>query len=280
MRFTWVDVFCDRPFAGNPLAVFPDGDGLDAGDMQRIAAELGLSETVFVTSAGRALRIFTPRAELPLAGHPVIGASLELARLGRIPAEGVTRFETGAGRIEVELAGGRATMTQAPPERGEKLERAEIARMLGLEAEAVIGEPAVCSTGVRQAFAQVADRDILGRVRPDLERIATLAPLVGLGAWCEDGDGLLRQRFFGPQVGVPEDPATGSAAGALCALRVFEGGSPGAVTVRQGDEIGRPSAIDVEVGGEPGAPSVVRVGGRAAPIAEGDFFAVQSPPAT
>jgi trans-2,3-dihydro-3-hydroxyanthranilate isomerase len=107
LRISWVDVFTDRPFAGNPLAVVPDADGLDDGQMQTLAAELGLSETTFVFDGARRLRIFTPNGELPLAGHPVIGATVELGRLGLL-ADGVHVFLTGVGETPVELRDGLA----------------------------------------------------------------------------------------------------------------------------------------------------------------------------
>jgi trans-2,3-dihydro-3-hydroxyanthranilate isomerase len=271
LRFAWLDVFTDRPFAGNPLAVVPDADGLGDAAMQTIAAELGLSETVFVFGGAERLRIFTPRAELPLAGHPVVGTALELARLGRIPREGRHVFRTGAGDTPVDVSDGMATMTQAPFDPGHELDPALPGALLGAE---VVGAPRVCSTtGIRQAFARVRDRGVLAGIRPDMAAIAEFADADGVAAWCEDGD-VVAQRFFAPRIGVPEDPATGSAAGALGALRVHEGGAPGSVTVVQGEEIGRPSEISVTVEGEPGSPGEVRVGGRAALVLEGELTAL------
>jgi trans-2,3-dihydro-3-hydroxyanthranilate isomerase len=273
LRISWVDVFTDRPFGGNPLAVVPDADGLDESAMQSLARELGLSETVFAHADGRELRIFTPAAELPLAGHPVVGAALELARLGRIPADGAHNFRTRAGDVHVEVHGEVATMTQLDPQRGRDLDPRAVAPLLGLGADRIVGTPAACTTtGVRQAFARVADRATLAAVAPDLAGIAALSDLDGLAAWCEDG-GELAQRFFAPQIGVDEDPATGSAAGALGALRVFEGAPPGSLVVRQGEELGRPSTIQVAVAGEPGSPREVRVAGRAALVLEAELRA-------
>ncbi len=266
---SWVDVFTDRPFAGNPLAVVLDADELDPGSMQRLAAELGLSETVFVLEDSTRLRIFTPRAELPLAGHPVVGAALELARLGRIPSTGRTTFATGHGLIPVNIAEGVATMTQAEPVLGPGLPTERAAALLGLEPETLVGGTAVCSTAIPQAFTRVRDRDVLRRARPDLAGIAAVEGADGLAAWCEEGPGALALRFFAPRLGIDEDPATGAAAGALGALRVFEGAEPGRLVVGQGEEIGRPSSIAVEVGGTPGAPTDVRVGGRSALVLEG-----------
>jgi trans-2,3-dihydro-3-hydroxyanthranilate isomerase len=270
LRVSWLDVFTDRPFAGNPLAVVLDADALDSERMQAIASELGLSETVFVLEDAARLRIFTPGGELPLAGHPVVGASLELARLGRIPSEGRTVFRTGVGETPVDLADGVATMTQAEPRLGPKLDPVEAADALGVGPAGVVGQPQVCSTGLDQGFAQVRDRTTLARAEPDLGRIARLGSL-GLVAWADEEPGVVAQRYFVPQLGISEDPATGSAAGALGALRVFRGEAPGPLTVRQGAEIGRPSTIEVDVGGDPGRPGPVRVGGRAVLVLEAEL---------
>lgn len=274
LEVAWVDVFTERPLGGNPLAVVLDADALDGGRMQALAAEFGLSETIFVLEDARRLRIFTPSAELPLAGHPVVGASLELARRGRIPAEGTWTFTTGVGPTPVQLSGGTATMTQAPLETWPALDAATVAPLLGLEPGALVGAPVPASTGVRFVFAQVRDRATLAAVRADQAAIAAMDdPGLGVVAWCEEGPGRLAQRMFAPRLGVPEDPATGVGAGALGALRVRFGAEPGAVVIAQGEEIGRPSRIEVEVGGAAGAPSPPRVGGRAALLLEGRLAA-------
>lgn len=272
LELAWLDVFTDRPLGGNPLAVVLDADELTGEQMQALARELGLSETIFVLEDAGRLRIFTPGVELPLAGHPVVGASLELARRGRIPAEGRTVFRTGVGDTPVEVSGGVATMTQAAPERGSAA--VDAAALLGLAPEDIVGRPAACSTGVRFVFAQVRDRDALARVEADQAAIGGIDdPALGMLAWCDLGGERLAMRMFAPRMGIAEDPATGVAAGALGALRVFDGAEPGPVTISQGEEIGRPSTIYVDVGGEPGAPASVRVGGRAVLLFEGALAA-------
>jgi trans-2,3-dihydro-3-hydroxyanthranilate isomerase len=259
---SWIDVFTDRPFAGNPLAVVLDADPLDGDAMQLLAAELGLSETTFVLEDAARLRIFTPNRELPLAGHPVVGAVVELGRLGRL-GDGAHVFRTGVGETPVDLHAGVATMTQPDLRVHRELDAGECAAVLGVE---VIGPPVVAETAVAQGYAQVRDRDALASVRPDLDGIERLVPDgIGLAAWCEAG-AEVHVRFFGPQIGVPEDPATGAAAGALGALRVARGAEPGPLVIRQGEHVGRPSTIRVEIGGEPGSPAGVRVGGTAAPV--------------
>ena len=267
----WLDVFTDRPFTGNPLAVLPDADELPDEQMQAIARELGLSETVFVSGGAERLRIFTPQTELPLAGHPVVGTTLLLVALGRVAAEGRHVFQTGVGETPVEVSDGVATMTQAPLEVGDEVDREHVAAMLRLDAAALTGTPRFYSTtGVAQVFARVRDRETLAGIEPDIAAIAADDRIDGLVAWCEVADELA-QRFFAPRLGIAEDPATGSAAGALAALRVHEGASPGDVTIRQGDEICRPSSIHASVSGDRGSPDPPRVSGRAVVVLEGEL---------
>lgn len=264
----WLDVFTDRPFAGNPLAVLPDADELSDDQLQSIARELGLSETAFVFGGAERLRIFTPTFEVPLAGHPVVGTTYLLARLGRI-GEGTHVFQTGVGDTPVEVEGELATMTQAPLEAGNEVPAATVAAMLRIDPSDIAGTPRFYTTsGIKQLFARVRDRELLAAIDPDVAAIAADERIDAVMAWCEHGDELA-QRFFGPRMGILEDAATGSAAGALAALRVYEGGEPGSVVVRQGDEIGRPSEMHVSVGGAAGAPEPPRVGGRAVQVLDG-----------
>jgi trans-2,3-dihydro-3-hydroxyanthranilate isomerase len=272
MRISWLDVFTDRPFAGNPLAVISDADELSVEHMQALARELGISETVFVLDGGKRIRIFTPTSELPLAGHPTVGCAIELARQGVIPAEGRWEFTTGAGQIPVDMHDGTATMTQAEPQLGPEHDRAAVAAALAVDDDVLVSPPQMCTTtGVRQLFAEVRGRDTLASLNPAFDLVAALDGVDVLAAWCEAGDGEVAQRGFAPQLGIDEDPATGSAAGALAALRVFRGSLPGPLIVRQGSEIGRSSEMRVEVQGEPGTPSVVRVGGLAVLVFEGEL---------
>lgn len=264
IELSWLDVFTTTPLGGNPLAVVLDADAFGSAQMQALAAEIGLSETTFVLEDATRLRIFTPKIEMPLAGHPVVGAAVELARRGRIPADGRTVFRTNVGDTPVDMSDGVATMTQAEFERwpGPGVESA--ARLLGLQPSDLAGEPAACSTGVRFVMARVRDRDVLARVCADQEAIGSMEdPALGMVAWCETGPDEVAMRMFAPRMGIAEDPATGVAAGALGALRVSDGGDPGRLAISQGADLGRPSRIHVEVGGEPGAPRDVRVGGTA-----------------
>jgi len=270
-RISWVDVFTTRPFAGNQLAVIQDGDGLSDEEMQGLARELAISETVFVSHGARRLRIWTPGKELPLAGHPVIGTALELARLGLIPAAGDWVFNTPEREIPVVLRDGEATMSQGRPELGPEHDPSVVAAALRIPEEDLPSVPQQCTTGVRQLFAEVRDRETLASLRPNLDLVAGIDQADGLVAWCEVAGGEVAQRMFAPRLGIAEDPATGSAAGALGGLRVYRGAEPGLLVIRQGDEVGRPSTMNVDVRGSAGDPAEVKVGGRAVLVLEGEL---------
>lgn len=267
-RIAWLDVFTAEPCTGNQLAVV-DGDGLSAEQMHAIARELTISETVFVTGEAAELTIWTPAKELPGAGHPVIGAAIYLAERGDIPAAGTWVFLVAGSEVMVELREGAATMTQPDPQLGLEVDYPAVAAALQVDEDAIVSQPQFCTTGVRQIFAEVRDPDALAALHPDMDLVAGLQNSDGLVPWCEVADGEVAQRFFAPQMGIAEDPATGSAAGALASLRVFRGATPGPLLVRQGAQIHRPSEIHVQIGGAVGAPADVRVGGRAVLLFEG-----------
>lgn len=288
LRFRTADVFTDTPFAGNPLAFFPASDGLDGAAMQRIAGEFNLSETVFVTriDAERqrfTVRIFTPAAELPFAGHPTIGAALLLVE------EGLVRLAAGEARITlVEGAGdvaivireeksGRTAKLTAPalPEPAPlALSAASAAAMLGLEPGDVIAPPSAYGVGLAFAFVPLASRAALKRARVDSARwqaelADTAAPQ--LYPFVIDRD-IVHARMFAPGHGIAEDPATGSAAVALAGWLAAEGAcGDGAYawTIHQGDDMGRPSRLRLAALVEDGKPVRIEVEGGAVPISEG-----------
>ena len=298
-RFHQLDVFTDRPLAGNPLAVFPEAGGLDASVMQALAREMNLSETTFVfasDTATRRVRFFTPSAEIPLAGHPTIGTWWLLAESGRIdlPPNGTLRVlqETGAGVLPVDIRSAQGkpvhvTMVQAMPVFGRSLDdSAALARLLGGNERLVADgpPPQIVSTGLPQLMIPIRSLAALralpsGGAGGDLARF-----LRSLGTDCamcfttetEDAAATVHCRMFAPGLGVPEDPATGSAAGALGAYlvrhqiaRPTDGVTE--VVVEQGLEIGRPSrisvAVEVRVGG---GIAEVRVGGTAVRVIDGE----------
>jgi trans-2,3-dihydro-3-hydroxyanthranilate isomerase len=295
-RFYTADVFTDRAFGGNPLAVFPDGPGLSSEQMRRVARELNLSETVFVFPAEqprhtRRLRIFTPSAELPFAGHPTIGTAHVLASIGEIALErDVTNivFEEGVGPVPVMIRtrDGRPVFAQleAPrlPEFGPPAPSMEtIAGTLSLSPADLVpawGGPQAVSCGVPFLFVPVRDKEVMRRVRVNREqweRSVALywAPHLYVFAYdAEVENARLRARMFAPALGIEEDPATGAAATALAGyLGVRDGRSD--VTLRwrieQGFEMGRPSILDVEADKRDGAIISIRVGGASVLVSEG-----------
>jgi trans-2,3-dihydro-3-hydroxyanthranilate isomerase len=299
-RFVQVDVFTDKPFGGNPLAVFPDAEELTTEEMQRLAREMNLSETTFVlppqaAGADFRVRIFTPAAELPFAGHPVVGTHWTLAHLGRVALrEPVTqvRFELGVGVLPAALhvADGRVervVMTQDRPTFHAVLKDvADLAMGLGLAPEAISATELpvqIVSTGVPQLMVPVRS---LAEVRAlDAGKLNTgvLNRVCDeLGTACvhvftletEQPESTVHVRMFAPLLGVPEDPATGSSNGAMGAYlvrhRAVEVTEPTTYIVsEQGAEIDRPSTLYVEVDSAGKEITAVRVGGQVVLVAEG-----------
>ena len=294
-RFLTADVFTDRPFGGNPLAVFPDGAGLSTEAMQRIARELNLSETVFVQPPDdpghtRRLRIFTPGLEIPFAGHPTVGTALLLARTGEIALTSEeTRivFEKGVGPVPVAIRteDGEPVFAQLSVAQLPELRPAppapELAELLALDpADVLTGEdfPQAVSCGVPFLFVPLRDRGAVGRarLRSDLwaERLAgTWAPQVYVFARDPELPGSdVRSRMFAPAMGISEDPATGGAAAALggyLGVRAAQADGTLRWVIEQGFEMGRPSLIYLEVDKAAGAITAVRVGGGAVLMSEG-----------
>ncbi len=294
-RFLTADVFTDRVFGGNPLAVLPDARGLDPARMQQVAREFNLSETVFVLppddpARTRRLRIFTPAREVPFAGHPTVGTALVLAAIGALELTGETTritFEEGAGPVPVTIraAGGRPVFAEltAPeaPAVGAAPEAAALASMLGLataEVRTDAGLPAIASTGLPFLIVELTDAAALGRARLDHGLWRQLLADAGtreVYLVTRDAAGLdadFRARMFAPAAGVAEDPATGSAAAAFGGwLGLHEAPADGTAryVVAQGLEMGRPSRLEIAVEMRAGAVAAVRVGGGAVLVGEG-----------
>lgn len=260
-----VDVFTDRPFGGNPLAVFTDGRGLTDAQMQALAAEMNYSETTFVLppddpANDARVRIFTRTAEMPFAGHPNVGTACVLARHGR-GRDDVLRFEQIAGLVEIAVqrdpAGsvtGAVIAAPQPLSLGLELPADGIAACAGLPPQAVLTtahKPVNASVGVRFVMAQVAP-DALARATPDMAAFRTLATeheqLAGrlsLFLYARDGQSV-RARMFAPLAGTWEDPATGSASATVGALLLsLDGAESADFTITQGVEMGRPSLLHV-----------------------------------
>ncbi len=283
------------PFTGNPLAVFPDAEGLASEQMQRIARELNLPETAFVLpSAGAGdfvLRIFTPVSELPFAGHPTIGTALVLASTRRVvPTEhgGQIVFQEGAGLVPVSLglADGALrtawlTAPQRPEEGPDPPPASDVAAALSLATDDLDQSgpgPVVLSAGNPFLFVPLRSREAIGRARAApvaWERALAGLPVSGAYMFCHEAESPgadLRARLFAPHKGIPEDPATGSAAAALPGY-LLSGTQTGNGTyhwgIEQGVEMGRPSLIKVEADVRSGTLLPVRVGGSAVMISEG-----------
>lgn len=299
-RFITADVFTDRIFGGNPLAVFPDGSGLTGAQMQRLANEFNLSETVFVlpaeTNGTVKLRIFTPQRELPFAGHPTVGSGIVLAAIGAITIDnkdGDTKIvcEEGVGPVPVTIrcANGKpvfATLSAAKmPEFGPPLPPVkDIARMLNIDASDIRDDeelsPQSVSCGVPFIVIPLKSTDAVSRASLDVALCKSLLD----NYWSKDvypfgpaaaGSGAdFRVRLFAPLLGVPEDPATGSAAavlGGYLATRDKKRDGNYRWVLEQGIEMNRPSRLEVEVEKRDGKVTAIRVGGSAVLVSEGEI---------
>lgn len=288
LTYEIVDVFTDRPFTGNPLAVVLGGSQLSGGQMAALAREFNLSETVFLLpptqpDASYRVRIFTPGRELPFAGHPSVGAAVVARRRGLaapaagtlVPAAGTLVQECGAGLLPIEVADDRATLTGGTPTLGPQLDPAPLLAAAGLTADDLAGSPprhAGC--GLEFPYLRVRPESV-GRAALDL----AAATRFGVGdlcvfAWSQE-DHSAHSRVFVPGVGVPEDPATGSAALGLGVFLVAAGLLPGegrtAYQVRQGVELGRPSRLDCTVTAAAGQAVGATVAGQVVSIARGEI---------
>jgi trans-2,3-dihydro-3-hydroxyanthranilate isomerase len=305
-KFLQFDVFTDRAFCGNPLAVFPEADEIDSDVMMKIAREMNLSETVFVLKPKsddvlRRLRIFTPMREIPFAGHPIVGTWTALAQEGVVPlpdgGNGWQRIfhEVGIGvlPVDIEFKDGRpvqVVMTQGKFEILREIddahEQAEVARALGLAREdldeslpiQVITTGLPCLAVPIRSLADLRDCHVNTSL---LAEIYTRHGGTGCHAFTREtlevGPSRAHARFFAPADNIPEDPATGSACGALGGYLVHHGAlslEPDdgryKFVIEQGDFIHRPSRINLNVKGEAGRVEEVKVGGPAVLVARGE----------
>jgi len=275
LRYVLCDVFTDTPLTGNALCVFTDARALSADTMQAIAREMNLSETVFVLrpeASGQAkIRIFTPARELAFAGHPTLGSAFVLG--GPLQAE-VVRLETGVGVIPVRLEREGATivfgwMEQRVPTRRTFEASGELLAALGLaRAELPIVE---YDNGARHVFVLVDSDETVRKLTPDLGRLSRLAEL-GVNVFAVSST-QVKTRMFAPSLGVPEDPATGSAAGPLALhLALHSLASFGTtLEIHQGAEIARPSTLYATVHGSADRVERVEVGGAAVITGRGEL---------
>jgi len=285
LPYVVLDVFTDRPFAGNPLAVVLDAEGLSGDQMLQLTQEFNFSETAFplrpsdaerAAGAHYVLRIFTPGSEIPFAGHPSVGSAWWLAHSGQIPL-GLVGQQCGAGLLPVEVSENGATLTAGPASVSDPMSPDRALAAIGLKtADLTQPDMQIASTGL--AFAVVfVTMDALARCRPDMtvlrEEFSHPQPATGVYAVAWDPDRRrARVRMFAGDMGTPEDPATGSAGlafGALLAARGELGDGSHRVTIDQGVEMGRPSRLTVTCDVVSGAVDRLQVTGSAVKVAEG-----------
>jgi trans-2,3-dihydro-3-hydroxyanthranilate isomerase len=267
-----VDVFASEPLRGNQLGVFVDGRSLGPDEMQSVAREMSFAETVFLLPAregGHAwVRIFTPGRELPFAGHPVLGAAFVV---GRALGADVVRLETGLGVVPVALErdGDRVRFgrMQQPIPEAEPFERQrELLEALGVESSLLPVE--LYRNGPPHVYVRLADPEAVAALTPDMAALKDLD--VAVNCFAGRG-GIWKTRMFYPAASIPEDPATGSAAGPLAVHLVRHGeiAYGEEIEIRQGAEVGRPSLLYAVVGGEDERIDSVQVGGAAVIVAGG-----------
>jgi trans-2,3-dihydro-3-hydroxyanthranilate isomerase len=274
-RYVVIDVFTDRQLAGNQLAVFTDATDMPEELMQPLAREMNFSETVFVlpsTEGHARIRIFTPTAELPFAGHPTLGSAFVLA--GPLQADEI-RLETGAGVVPVRLEreGPRIVfgrMEQPLPSVEPWPDPDDLLRKLGLERAELPVE--VYDNGMQHVYVVVGSEDEVAAVKPDLAALGEHPAALGVNVSAGSGS-RWKTRMFAPSGGVAEDPATGSAAGPLAVHLARHGriefGQE--IEISQGAEIGRPSTLYARVDGSAEELQRVEVGGSAVIVARGEF---------
>ena len=271
------DVFTSAPLEGNALAIFTDARDIPEERLQPLAREMNLSETVFVyppESGGHArIRIFTPAAEIPFAGHPTLGTAFVLAaplQLGEIA------LETGSGIVTVTLDrddGGKIVfgrMQQPLPSVEPYEAEQELLAAVGVEGSELPVE--LYDNGMRHVYVALASEEAVAALHPDFGSLGALPPDLGINCFA-GADGRWKTRMFAPGGGVPEDPATGSAAGPLAAHLARHGriAFGDEIEISQGAEIGRPSTLYARVEGSRVEVTKVEVGGSAVVVARGEF---------
>jgi trans-2,3-dihydro-3-hydroxyanthranilate isomerase len=277
--FVLVDVFTDEPFGGNPLAVFTDARGLSPRAMQALARELNFPESTFVLPpdddrATARVRIFTPRAELPFAGHPTVGTAAVLARARDaawqddcaelVLEEGIGRVNVAVRRLEAQLSA-ELTLEQSVTLPAAIPDRAAVAAVLSLDLNAV-RETWFAGIGVGFCFVRLTrpdavDAAVLDRGAWSRSLAGAWSPHLFFFAGAEEGASEQHARMFAPALGIEEDPATGSAAGILAASLAARSNAPVALRIRQGVAMGRASTIHASAGKGPDGVERVRVGG-------------------
>jgi PhzF family phenazine biosynthesis protein len=270
VKFKQVDVFTDKPFLGNPVAVVIGADGLDAQTMQRIACWSNLSETTFLLKSSRAdyrLRIFTPRQELPFAGHPTIGAAHAALESGFVQKKSKLKQECGAGLIELSVGDDGRIFLKGPPAKAERMESA-IPSIPLAPASAVMK----IDVGPVWVVGEVGDAAALAALKPDMTALAEWSDalrVTGATVFAPSGDSLSRihVRSFAPAHGIPEDPVCGSgnlSVGVFLRENRLLERFGNAYVARQGMQLGREGRVSVRI-----RPNDIEIGGHAVTCVEG-----------
>lgn len=295
-KFYTCDVFTDKPFGGNQLAVFPDAADIPEQLLQSITKEFNFSETTFVyppkdPAHTRRIRIFTPGQELPFAGHPTVGTAIVLGTIGDITISGDETkiiFEEGVGPVPVTICSinGKPSFAQLTaaklPEFNENVPSAEVlAKMLTLSRDEIADSQfpiRFVSVGFPFLYAAVKNRAALKRIRVNIQVMETLQTTYGVREIfvftddAEQQDSDFRARMFAPLLGIAEDPATGSAAASFAGYLAAKDPSRSGTLqwkIEQGFEMGRPSLLFIEADKKDGQTTAVRVGGNAVMMTEG-----------
>ena len=273
-RYVVIDVFTDTPLEGNQLAVFTDARELPEALMQPLAREIGFSETVFVhpsQAAHARIRIFTPSAELPFAGHPTLGTAFVLGQPMQLDT---IALETGSGVVPVRLEreGPKVVfgrMDQPIPSI-EPFEEAPLLESLGVGRSELPVE--LYDNGMRHVYVALADEDAVASLEPDLKALARYGRTIGFNCFAGAG-ARWKTRMFAPGESMPEDPATGSAAGPLAVHLARHGRIAWGdeIVISQGAEIGRPSTLYARAEGSAERIDRIEVGGSAVVVARGEF---------
>lgn len=285
-KFYQVDVFTRDPFGGNPLAVFPEAEGLGSANMLQIAREMNLSETTFVFPADWPgvdfeVRIFTPEKEIPFGGHPILGTAYVLRMLGKAGRDPLLmKLGTKVGPIDVTIEDEFLYMTQKLPVfENTNMQADLIARGLSLNPDQIDSRwpIQIVSTGFPALLVPLKDHSALGSIRPNLsvleEVLADTDLIYPFSIEDPDKEPTVHARAFAPFVGIPEDPGTGSVAGAMGSYlvnhRIISDEFAERILIRQGIEMGRPSNILVRIGAYEGNIGSVQVGGTSRLAIEG-----------
>ena len=274
-RYVVADVFTDTPLQGNQLAVFTDARDLPEGQLQPLAKEMAFSETVFVSppdaEAHVRIRIFTPTSEIPFAGHPTLGTAFVLAQPMQLD---VIAIETGSGVVPVwlEREGPKVVFGRMhqPIPTAERFEEGRLLAALRIERSELPVE--LYDNGMRFVYVALGSDGEVAALEPDHRALGQALGPAGVSCFAGSGEGW-KVRMFAPAAGVPEDPATGSAAGPL-AVHLARHGRIGwgeEIRISQGAEIGRPSTLYARVDGSADAIERVEVGGSAVVVARGEF---------